>query len=303
MLEGLYQEQMDYFAGQLRACRLCPRECGVNRLAGEVGYCGAGSSLRIASYCLHYGEEPPISGRHGSGTVFFAHCSMRCAYCQNYPISQLHHGNEVSIHDLARMMLDLEHRGAHNINLVTATHFLPMVVEAVLEARNEGLSIPIVYNTSGYERPETVRYLRGIIQIYLYDMRYWSNSTALKYSDAPDYPAFNHKALSEVIGTVGPGLSTRRGIATSGLIIRHLVLPSLLVETEAILRYIAEELPPQVHLSLMFQYFPANRATEFPEINRRLSQSERSCALSLLSQFGIRNGWVQEDELSSVPIT
>jgi len=295
-------EQLDYFASQLECCRLCPRQCGVNRVAGQLGYCRAGATLKVASYCLHRGEEPPISGRNGSGTIFFAHCSMRCVYCQNYPISQLYHGNEIWTEDLTAMMLDLERRGAHNINLVTPTHFLPMIVPAIAGARRRGLKLPIVYNTSGYEHPDTITHLTGIVQIYLFDMRYWTEAKAARYSDAPEYPSFNLQALEAVIASVGSGLKIKHGIGEEGLIIRHLVLPSLLDETEAILTYIARELPQEVHLSLMSQYFPANRAHQFPEINRKLSASERSEAIALLHRLDITRGWIQDDTSLSTRI-
>ncbi len=302
MAEEVSREQVEYFMQNLDKCRLCPRECGVNRKRGEIGYCSAGAEPKVASYCLHHGEEPPISGRHGSGTIFFSHCNMRCVYCQNYPISHYGYGNIASVDDLAQMMLDLQRKGAHNINLVTPTHYLSSVVLAILKARKTGLLIPIVYNTSGYEKPETLRNLRDIVDIYLFDIRYWSCEIAAAYSDAADYPHFNRKALREAIRMVGSGLLTHHGIATRGVILRHLVLPSHLSETRAILKYVSQELPQDTPLSLMFQFFPANRAFEFSTLNRKLSRTEREYALSLVESYGISHGWIQDETPLNKPI-
>jgi putative pyruvate formate lyase activating enzyme len=192
----------DFFRSHLENCQLCPRMCGVNRLRGELGFCMAGNKLKIASYCLHFGEEPPISGNRGSGTIFFAHCNMRCVYCQNFPISHMGHGNHVEPAGLASMMLELQTAGAHNINLVTPTHFLPRIVEGLLEARADGLTLPVVYNSSGFERPETVRMLSGLVQVYLVDMRYSTEKSARRYSKAPDYPRYNRLAVREMLSQV-----------------------------------------------------------------------------------------------------
>jgi putative pyruvate formate lyase activating enzyme len=291
-------EQLDYFESQLENCKLCPRECGVNRLKGETGLCGAGFRPRVASRVLHRGEEPPISGSRGSGTIFFSHCTMRCVYCQNYPISQLGYGNDIGVSDLTAMMLELQTRGAHNINLVTSTHFLPYIARAIAMARDSGLRIPIVSNTSGYERVETVRMLEGLVQVYMVDMRYSQDETAERYSQAPGYPGYNRAAIREMLERVGP-LECRNGLAVRGVLIRYLLLPGLLEETREILSFISKELPSSVPVSLMTQYFPAHRASEYPEIDRKIMLGEYKEALALLSTLGIDDGWVQDPETSS----
>ncbi|HVP58874.1 MAG TPA: radical SAM protein [bacterium] len=286
-------EQRDYFESNLEACNLCPRKCGVNRRAGQLGACRAGAQPKVASHCIHVGEEPPISGSSGSGTIFFSHCTMACVYCQNYPISQLGHGNLVEVVDLAQMMLELQGQGAHNINLVTATHFLPHIVEAIDLARARGLKLPIVYNDSGYELPETIRMLNGIVQVYLADMRYASPQYAARYSGAQDYPQMNRLAIGEMLASVGH-LKCRGCLAESGLVIRHLVLPSLVSETAKILEYISSEISKSTAVSLMSQYFPANRAQLYPEINRKITRSEHDAAVALLDRYGLCHGWIQD---------
>jgi putative pyruvate formate lyase activating enzyme len=288
-------DRVDFFRSHLEHCTLCPRRCGVNRLAGERGFCKAGSRLKVASYCLHRGEEPPVSGTAGSGTIFFSDCTMECLYCQNYPISQMGYGNPTEVADLAGMMLDLERRGAHNINLVTPTHYLPHIVEAVAIARDRGLKLPVLSNTSGYERPEIIRMLEGVVQIYLTDMRYSRSETASRYSRAPDYPKWNRASVKEMVDTAGP-LACRGGIATSGVIVRHLLLPSLLAETREILGFVSGELPRSVPLSLMTQYFPAHRAREHPELDRKITPGEYLEALELMDEFAIESGWVQDPD-------
>jgi putative pyruvate formate lyase activating enzyme len=294
-------ETRDFFRSHLEACELCPRRCGVNRLAGQTGFCRAGARLKVASFCVHRGEEPPISGTRGSGTVFFSHCSMACVYCQNYPISQMGHGNLIEVDDLAGMMLTLERRGAHNVNLVTATHFLPQVVEAILVARHKGLRLPVVYNSSGYERPEIVAALDGLVQVYLADMRYASEESSAKYSGAPDYPAVNRLAIRAMLDTVGH-LRCTDGLAVSGVIVRHLILPSLTGETRNILEYIADHLSRQTAVSLMAQYFPANRAHDYPEISRKITEDEYRGAIALLERLGLEHGWIQDPNATAPPV-
>jgi putative pyruvate formate lyase activating enzyme len=294
-------ESVAFFKAQMEDCNLCPRRCGVNRTRGETGFCGAGSVLRIASHCLHTGEEPPISGKRGSGTIFFSHCNMACVYCQNYPISQLGYGNDVDVADLSGMMIELQHRGAHNVNLVTPSHFLPLIVEAALIARKRGLSVPIVYNSSGYERAETVRMLDGIIQVYLVDMRYSDSAYGLKYSMAPDYPHHNRRAVKAMVQQVGP-LLCKNGLAERGVVVRHLLIPSLISQTRGILGFIRDELPKGVPVSLMSQYFPANRASEHPEVDRRLTRLENEEALRLLKAYGLERGWTQDPYATGSPV-
>jgi putative pyruvate formate lyase activating enzyme len=227
---------------------------------------------------------------------------MRCAYCQNYPISQMGYGNDIGVKDLTAMMVYLQNRGAHNINLVTATHFLPQVVEAIADARTQGLNIPIVSNTSGYERAETIRKLEGFVQVYMVDMRYSRGESSARYSEARDYPEHNRRAIVEMVNRTGP-LVCRDGVAVHGVIIRHLLLPSLLGETREILRFISRDLPVRVPVSLMTQYFPTNRAAYYPEIDRKIAHEEYEEGLSLLDEFRIDEGWVQDPAQSTHPVT
>lgn len=278
----------------LASCCLCPRRCGVDRLAGRTGYCRGGAAAAIASHNAHHGEEPPISGSRGSGTIFFFGCNLRCAYCQNWPISQQGQGREVADDELAAMMLDLQRRGCHNINLVTPSHVVPQVMASLDRAAAGGLRIPLVYNTSGYDSPDALRLLDGVVDIYLPDIRYRDRDAARRYSDAPDYPEVNAAALTEMWRQVGPLEVDDDGVARRGMIVRHLVLPGGLSQTRAALEFLAREISPEVHLSLMAQYFPAHRATGIPELARQLTADEYRQALGWLDGFGLEHGWQQE---------
>jgi len=278
----------------LSRCVLCPRKCRVNRVAGEIGYCKTGLLPVVSSYNLHFGEEPPISGFRGSGTIFFTHCNMRCIYCQNYPISQLGVGKEVTIERLAKMMLELQSRGAHNINFVTPSHLTVQIIAATRLARDEGLKIPIVYNTSGYDSLFQLRLLEGIVDIYLADMRYSDNKISLRYSDAPDYVEVNRRAIKEMHRQVGDLECDSEGIAKRGLIIRHLVLPEGYSGSEEIFNFLAKEVSKNTYVSLMSQYFPAYRAPEDPIIGRRITQREYDLARAAMLSSGLKNGWIQE---------
>lgn len=275
-------------------CTLCPRACGVDRNAGVMGHCRTSTSFSIASCAVHHGEEPPLSGTRGSGTIFFSNCTLSCVFCQNYPISQLGNGNPASVDDLARHMLDLQEKGVHNVNFVTPTHVVPMIVDAVARARRDGLTLPLVYNSSGYESVRTLRLLEGIIDIYLPDAKYIDPAAALRYSSAPGYPAVNAAALEEMFRQVGLLQCDNDGIAHRGLIVRHLVLPDNIAGTDAVLSFIAQRLSPQVHVSLMAQYHPAHACASYPELNRRITRSEYRAALTLLEKHGIENGWQQQ---------
>ena len=277
----------------LSNCNVCPRRCGANRMKGETGFCRSGSLPRVASYNLHFGEEPPVSGTRGSGTIFFSNCNMRCVYCQNYPISQFGVGNEVEIEKLADMMLSLQSRGAHNINLVTPTHFVPQIIEAIEIAKEIGLTIPIVYNTSGYESIETLHLLDGIVDIYLVDMRYSDNENGLRYSSCPDYVEVNRQAVLEMHHQVGSLILDEDGVAKKGVIVRLLVLPNGISGTEDSLRFLFENIGDTVYISLMSQYFPAYRSREFPLLSRRISAEEYDRAVEMLEVLGFENGWVQ----------
>jgi putative pyruvate formate lyase activating enzyme len=280
---------------RLEACSICPRECGVNRLAGQRGYCRAGAVAEVASWNVHRWEEPPISGTRGSGTIFFSHCTARCLFCQNYPISQLGVGQEADSPRLAGMMLELQRRGCHNINLVTPSHYVPQVLAAVQAAVPLGLRIPLVYNSSGYDALGTLALLDGVIDIYLPDAKYADDAVAQQLSDYRDYVRHNRAALQEMQRQVGSGLQLdEEGLAMRGLVIRHLVLPEGLSQTEEVLRWIATTLSPQSTVSLMSQYFPAHRATGHPALGRALTFDEYDAALDAFDAAGLHNGWQQE---------
>jgi putative pyruvate formate lyase activating enzyme len=281
----------------LESCRVCPRECGVNRLQNEkAGFCRSGLNPVISSVSPHHGEEPPLSGTKGSGTIFFTNCNLKCVYCQNYPISQLGNGAERTVGELACQMVWLQEQGCHNLNLVTPTHFMPQILKALAIARERGFELPIVYNTSGYESVEALRLLDGIVDIYLPDMRYSDNAVALKYSTAPHYPEINRAAIREMFRQVGNLVLDENGVAQRGLIIRHLVLPGGLSGTEGIMKFLAEEISKDVYISLMSQYFPAYRAREFKEIDRRIMPEEYDEAYEIMQKYGLENGWVQNLE-------
>ncbi len=278
----------------MNPCSLCPHRCGVNRLAGQTGKCRTAIEFSIASHTLHFGEEPVISGTHGSGTIFFSHCTLSCAFCQNYPISQLGNGNPVSIDGLAALMLELQKKGAHNINFVTPTHVTPQIVEAVAQARAQGLTVPLVYNCSGYEEVETLQLLEGIIDIYLPDAKYSNDAHAVEFSGAEHYMESNRKALKEMYRQVGNLVTDENDIAVKGLIIRHLVLPNDLAGSKEVLEFIAEELSPDIALSLMAQYHPAHRIEQFPELSRRINKREYQSVLKIARKLNLENGWKQE---------
>lgn len=291
----------------LAPCCLCPRRCGVDRLAGEEGFCRSGARPKVASWTLHPWEEPPISGTRGSGTIFFSGCTGRCLFCQNYPISQLGVGNVVTVERLAEMMLELQRRGAHNINLVTPTHFVPQLVAALPRAIERGLRLPLVYNSSGYESLEVLRLLDGVIDIWLPDAKYAADDIARRLSGFPHYVEHNRAALREMYRQVGDELILDdEGIARRGLIIRHMVLPGGLAGTREVLNWIASELSPRVHVSLMAQYFPAHRAVGHALLGRKLTPEEYEEALAAFDVADLERGWRQEydgelgDDMSGV---
>ena len=278
----------------LAHCGLCPHHCGADRLNGEHGICRMGAMLKVSSWNLHPWEEPPISGTRGSGTIFFSGCTGRCLFCQNYPISQFGYGKEVKPEQLAGMMLELQRRGAHNINFVTPTHFMPHILAALPTAIRGGLHIPLVYNTSGYECTTTLRLLEGVVDLWLPDAKYADNSAALRLSGFKDYVDHNRAALREIYRQVGEELVLdSNGIAVRGLIIRHMVLPESLAGTAEVLLWIADQLSPRIHVSLMDQYFPAHRAIGDPCLGRKITADEYSAALKAFDDSGLERGWHQ----------
>jgi len=279
---------------RLAVCDLCPHDCGVNRLKGETGICRSGLLPKVASANLHRGEEPPISGAKGSGTIFFSGCTLRCPFCQNFPISQLGNGEEVTTGGLAGKMLQLQRRGAHNINFVTPTHFLPQVLAALWLAIPLGFTLPLVWNSSGYEKVDALELLDGVVAVYLPDMKYSDDRIALELSGARDYRDSNRAAVTEMLRQVGQLQVDSDGIAVSGLIIRHLVLPEGKAGSREILPWIAENLGPETHVALMSQYFPAGKAATTPGIDRPVNHDEYDAAVEALDNAGLENGWVQE---------
>jgi len=277
----------------LNPCRLCPHRCKVERLKGERGICKAGAKPELSSYFLHQGEEPVLSGWKGSGTLFFTHCNLRCVFCQNYPISHLGNGNLTDSEEMARMMIELQEDGAHNINFITPSHLVPWIIEAVYIARGKGLKIPLVYNSSGYDSLEELKLLEGIVDIYLPDMKYNDTEVAKRYSRANDYVEVNRKAIKEMWRQVRDLITDEYGVALRGLIIRHLVLPENLAGTEGIMEFIAEEISKNTAISLMSQYFPAYQAFEFPELSRKITSSEYAQAERAMERAGLSMGWKQ----------
>jgi putative pyruvate formate lyase activating enzyme len=293
--EGKLREKAEKLYLGLASCVICPRNCKVNRLEDKHGFCKTGRLSRVYSYFSHHGEEPAISGKNGSGTIFFAHCNLRCAYCQNYEFSQLGKGREAGEEELAGYMLALQKEGCHNINFVTPTHVIPQILKALLLAIDGGLNIPLVYNSSGYDSAQTLRLLDGIFDIYLPDARYADSAISLKLSRAKDYPEVNRAALEEMHRQVGIARTDSGEIARSGLIIRHLVLPNNLSGTEEIMRFISHRLSKDTWISLMSQYFPCHKAEDYPEISRRVTQGEYREAMNIMYSYGLHNGWVQDE--------
>jgi putative pyruvate formate lyase activating enzyme len=277
----------------LKECELCPRECRINREKGERGFCEAGIELTVSSFHAHFGEEPPISGYRGSGTIFLTYCNLRCVFCQNYPISHLGNGNQVSSRVFSQMMLNLQKKGCHNINLVTPTDFVPQILAGLLLAIQKGLNIPLVYNCSGYEKVETLKLLEGIIDIYMPDIKYGGREEGKKYSSAPDYFQVVRKAIREMHRQVGNLSLDEEGIAKRGLLVRHLVLPNKLARTKRVFSFLAKEISPATYISIMSQYFPAYRAEGFEELNRRITDEEYEEALDIARELGLKRGWRQ----------
>lgn len=284
---GELEERVERARAILKSCELCPRRCKVDRLKGETGMCRTASETVVSSYGPHFGEEAPLVGLHGSGTIFFTHCNLRCMFCQNYPISQLGEGRVASKGELAQMMLSLQERGCHNINLVTPTHVVPQILEALEVAAGLGLSIPLVYNCGGYESLETLMLLDGIVDIYMPDMKYSDERNARRFSGVKDYPGANRVAVKEMHRQVGDLQMDERGVARWGLLVRHLVLPHGIAGTEGVVRFIAEEVSRDTYLNVMAQYRPAHRAFKIPALSRSLLRQEFTEAVSLAREYGL----------------
>jgi putative pyruvate formate lyase activating enzyme len=278
----------------MKKCKLCPRECGVNRLSGKKGFCQASSQLEISSYNPHFGEEKPLVGKGGSGTIFFTNCSLRCVFCINWEISQEGRGRSRSIEDMAEMMLSLQKRGCHNINVVTPTHYSPHIILAVDKAVGKGLRLPLVYNTCGWERLEIMKRLDGIVDIYLPDFKYSDNKMAAKYSSkAESYPEITKAAFFEMHRQVGVAKPAKDGLIYRGLMIRHLVMPNRVGGTEKVIKWIGENLPKDTYLNIMSQYTPMYKAFKYPKISRRITRKEYSEALGWAKKAGLTRVDVQ----------
>ena len=283
----------------LSHCTLCPRLCGADRINGELGYCRASAKIKIARSALHFWEEPCISGEHGSGTVFFSHCTLKCVFCQNYNISTENKGKIISVSELADCFLDLQTQGANNINLVTPTHYIPLIIQALDLAKANGLTLPILYNTSGYENAETIQALDGYIDIYMPDMKYFDNKYAIKYSNAPDYFNIAKSAIREMYNQVGKPVFDENGIMQKGMIIRHLMLPGLLFDTKKIIDYIYREYENNVYVSLMSQYTPLEHVKRFPELNKKLNPKHYNAMIDYCANLGMENVYIQDGEAAS----
>ena len=284
---GELRERVREAYRRLEECTICPRECRVNRRRGKTGSCRTGEQALVASYNPHFGEESPLVGRHGSGTIFFSWCNLRCRFCQNYDISQFGAGEPVEPEELAAMMLRLQGLGCHNINLVSPTHVVPQILAGLYIAAEVGLHIPLVYNTGGYDGLDTLALLDGIVDIYMPDMKYADADIARRYSGIVDYPHHNQAAVREMHRQVGDLVLDPDGIALRGLLVRHLVLPEGLAGTEEIVRFLAEEISKNTYLNLMDQYRPCHQAYELPPLNRRITRAEYEAAVQAAQAAGL----------------
>lgn len=284
---GELRDRVEAARSLLRNCRVCPRHCGVDRLNGELGKCRTPGEVMVSSYGPHFGEESPLVGKNGSGTIFFTNCNLRCVFCQNYSISQLGEGDKVSKEELACMMLSLQDKGCHNINLVSPTHVVPQILEAFEMAVKSGLQLPLVYNSGGYDSIETLRLLDGIVDIYMPDMKYSDEKNAEKLSGVENYPSINRAAVKEMHRQVGDLQINEDGIAQRGLLVRHLVLPHGLAGTKEVVNFLANEVSPDTYVNIMAQYHPCHKASQFPSLSRRISAGEFQEAVTLARQAGL----------------
>jgi putative pyruvate formate lyase activating enzyme len=288
--EGELAQRVEQAYSIFEQCELCPRRCGTNRQNDERGFCQAPAKLMVYTAHSHFGEEISLTGKNGSGTIFFSNCNLRCVFCQNWPISIKGHGKEVQDEDLADMMIHLQKIGCHNINLVTPTHVMPNILNATRIAFKKGLRLPLVYNTSGYERVEILKILDGIVDIYLPDMKYMDADKAARYLNvATDYPEVAQEAVLEMHNQVGKHLTNSRGIAIRGLMIRHLVMPNNEAGTEKFVRWVAENLPKSTYVNIMHQYNPDYKALDYPEIWRRINVKEYLEAMRWADEYGLTN--------------
>jgi putative pyruvate formate lyase activating enzyme len=296
---GSLLERVNSVLSVLERCTCCPRNCGVDRKNGEYGICQSLELPIVSSYTAHHGEEPVLSGTRGAGNIFFGNCNLRCMFCQNHEISQnwkVENNNQITYERLAAIMIDLQNRDCHNIGLVSPTHFSAQILKSIYMATQQGLHLPIIYNSNGYDSVEILKLYEDVVDIYLPDFKYGNDTYAKKYSRVDNYFECTGAAIKEMFNQVGDELVYEEGVVVRGLIIRHLVLPNGLAETEKVLKFIAEELSPKVHISLMSQYYPANKANTEPLLSRSLRISEYEKAIELMDKYGLHNGWIQEME-------
>ena len=279
---------------ELEKCSICPHMCGIDRNKGQVGRCKSGNKVKIALYSVHDFEEPCVSGENGSGTIFFSNCNMNCVFCQNYEISQQGKGKEITIERLAEIFLEQQNRNVNNINLVTPTSYVPQIIEAIKIARVNGLKIPIIYNTNGYENVETLKMLEGYIDIYLPDLKYAEDNLGLEYSKVKNYFEIATTAIKEMYRQVGSPKLNNDGIIEKGLIIRHLILPNNIENSKKVLKWIKENMNKDVYVSVMAQYFPTYKAKQIRDINRKLTKEEYEKVENYLYDLDIENGYIQE---------
>jgi putative pyruvate formate lyase activating enzyme len=272
----------------LESCSLCPRDCGINRLKDEKGFCNTGRRARLASYNAHFGEEAPLVGRYGSGTLFISSCNLLCSFCQNYEISHLNEGVDVEPEHLAAVMIQLAERGCHNINIVTPTHVVPQLLEGLILAVEQGLALPLVYNSGGYDRKETLEILDGIFDIYMPDFKFWDEEWAERYCRAPDYREVAMRAIKEMHRQVGDLMIDDDGVALRGLLLRHLVMPNNIANTEKVMEFLAKEISPLTYVNVMDQYRPCGKSPDDVYINRRLTGREFEEALNAARKAGLK---------------
>lgn len=280
----------------LKNCTLCPRSCNVDRTNGHRGYCKVTDELVVARAALHMWEEPCISGEKGSGTVFFSGCSMGCVFCQNHNIAKGLTGKKITIQRLAEIFIELQKKGANNINLVTPSHYVPQIVEAISIGRRNGLKLPIVYNCSGYEKIDTLKLLDGYVDVYLPDLKYMDDKPAKKYSNAPDYFVFASEAIKEMVRQVGKPRFDSNGIMIKGVIVRHLTLPGYLKDSKNIIKYLYKTYGNSIFISIMNQYTPLSHAEKYPELNRKITEEEYNELIDFAVEIGVENGYIQEGE-------
>lgn len=295
-LSGELEKRVLALNQKLNSCTICPRHCLANRNQEEEGFCKSGHKPLVASTVAHFGEEPVLVGTKGAGNVFFGSCNLRCVYCQNWQISHPKNGvrkNEISVEELADRLIDLQNQGCHNINFVSPSHFVAPMVEAILIATKKGLSIPLVYNTNAYDDLDTLQLLDGIIDIYLPDLKYSSDAEAIKYSQARNYVEISHQAVTEMYRQVGELELDKNGLATRGVIVRHLILPNEIAGTETTFKFLST-LSTKISVSVMAQYYPTNKAEKIPLLSRKIRFGEYNEALDLLKKYNLENGWVQE---------